>query len=398
MRKPNFNILTVALLAIAAFALSACTNTGSGSTGSVDNTTAATVNGKAIKLEEVERIIKQQGQGQESKLSQLELTAARMQVLENLIQNEVLFQKAEKEGVVPSNEDITAEYNKTKQESGLSAEKFDEEMKKAGQTEESARDSIKKGLAVQRLIDKVTGKIEPPKDSDIEAFFNSNPASFKNKRGAQLAAIVIDPADNGEGDTTKNEVEAQQKAKEVGQKALQNGDFASLARENSEDPNTKMSGGDWRFFTEDEMKQTFGAGVAEYVMNKMQIGQVIPQAIPLQGKILIIKLQSRLEKDEDQTLESPKVRPQIIDYLMGQRKDLLKQSYAAMAMNEAKIENYLAKKVVDNPNDLSGARPASTDTPVTNTNTASNANTMSNGNSKMNVNAPANAPVTSNKK
>jgi len=27
-------------------------------------------------------------------------------------------------------------------------------------------------------------------------------------------------------------------------------------------------------------------------------------------------------------------------------------------MNEARVENYLAKKVVDNPNELSGARPA----------------------------------------
>ena len=37
-----------------------------------------------------------------------------------------------------------------------------------------------------------------------------------------------------------------------------------------------------------------------------------------------------------------------------------------MAMNEAKVENFLAKKVVDNPNELSGARPAA----AVNTNTA----------------------------
>jgi hypothetical protein len=119
----------------------------------------------------------------------------------------------------------------------------------------------------------------------------------------------------------------------------------------------------------------------------------VPQAIPLQGKILILKLQSKLEKDEDQTLESPKVRPQIIEYLMGQRKELLKQSYAATAMNEAKIENYLAKKVVENPNELSGARPAgaaSAATPNTaNANAAANANTGANANARpaSNINA-----------
>ena len=44
--------------------------------------------------------------------------------------------------------------------------------------------------------------------------------------------------------------------------------------------------------------------------------------------------------------------------LVNNRKQLLAASYQAIAMNEAKIENFLAKKVVDNPNELSGARPA----------------------------------------
>ena len=82
---------------------------------SVDpNETAAKVNGKAITMEEVDRAVKQQAQGQESKLSPLELAGARLQVLETLIQQEVMFQKAEKEGIVPTDEEITAEINKQK--------------------------------------------------------------------------------------------------------------------------------------------------------------------------------------------------------------------------------------------------------------------------------------------
>ncbi|MDQ3086992.1 MAG: SurA N-terminal domain-containing protein, partial [Acidobacteriota bacterium] len=333
VQKPNFKIFTIAFLAIAAFTLNACTsnsaNSSTTTTGGVDpNEAAATVNGKAIKLEEVERGNKQQGQGQEGKFSPLELAAARLQILNSLIQEEVLYQKAEKEQTVPTDDKVTAEYNKQKTASGLSAEQFDAKLKEIGETDASAREKIKRTLAIEALIDKVTGKIEPPKDSEIEAFFKSNPESFKNKRGAQLGAIVIDPANNGQGDTTTNDIEAQQKAKEVGQRVLQGADFATVAREMSEEPNTRTSGGDWRYFSEEEMKQTLGAGVADYVMNKMQNGQVIPQAIPLEGKILIIKLQSKLEKDEDLTLESPKVRQQITDYLINQRKELLKQSFA----------------------------------------------------------------------
>ena len=388
VQKTNFKIFTIAFLAIAAFTLNACTsnsaNSSTTTTGGVDpNETAATVNGKVIKREEVERGIKQQGQGQEAKLSPLELAAARLQVLDSLIQQEVLYQKAEKEGTVPSDEDVTGEFNKQKTGSGLSAEQFEAKLKEIGETDASAREKLKKTLAIQKMIDKITGKIEPPKDNEIEAFYKSNPDSFKNKRGAQLAAIVIDPAKTGEGDTTTSEIEAQQKAKEVGQRVLQGADFATVARESSEEPNTRTSGGDWRYFAEDEMKQTLGAGVADYIMNKMQNGQVVPQAIPLDGKILIIKLQRKVEKDEDLTLESPNVRQQITDYLINQRKDLLKQSFASMAMNEAKIENSLAKQIVDNPNGLSSARPAFVATP-------SNANTNANTTANSNVNATAN--------
>ena len=299
---------------------------------------------------------------------------------------------------MPSDEDVTAEFNKQKTASGLSQEQFEAKLKEIGETDASARGKLKQTLAIQKMIDKITGKIEPPKDNDIEAFYKSNPESFKNKRGAQLAAIVIDPADNGEGDTTKNQIEAQQKAKEVGQRILQGADFATVARESSEEPNTRTSGGDWRYFAEDEMKQTLGAGVADYIMNKMQNGQLVPQAIPLDGKILIIKLQRKVEKDEDLTLESPNVRQQITDYLTNQRKELLKQSFAAMAMNDSKIENFLAKKVVENPNELSGARPAVVATPSnTNTNanttTNSNANTNVNANTKVETKSPANTNV-----
>ena len=397
VRKINFTILLTVFLTIVMFVSTSCNSGNSGGTtaagGADPNETAATVNGKTIKLEEVERVIKQQGQGQEAKLSPLELAAARLQVLDRLVQEEVLFQKAEKEGTVPSDEDVTVEFNRQKTASGKSADQIEKEMKESGQTDASVRNGIKKGIAIQRLIDKITGKIEPPKDNEIEAFFKSNPESFRNKRGAQLAAIVIDPTNAGEGDMTRNEVEAQQKAKEVGQRVLQGADFATVARENSEEPNTKVSGGDWRFFTEEEMKQTFGAGVADFVMNKMQNGQVIPQAIPLEGKILILKLQRKQERDEEQTLESPGIRQQITDYLINQRKELLKQSYAATVMNEAKVENYLAKKVVENPNELSGARPASADTPSANANTNignANINANTQGNNTTNTNSSAN--------
>src|SRR5215470_7960074 len=142
----NFRLISVIALAFGALFAISCGGGGgtTGSSGSTDpNETAATVNGKPIKMEDVERAVKQQAQGQEAKLSPLELANARLQVLQNLIEQEVMFQKAQKEGTVPTDEEITAEINKTKTQSGKSADQIEKEMREAGMTEAALRDQVK---------------------------------------------------------------------------------------------------------------------------------------------------------------------------------------------------------------------------------------------------------------
>jgi hypothetical protein len=64
----------------------------------------------------------------------------------------------------------------------------------------------------------------------------------------------------------------------------------------------------------------------------------------------MFKLQDRSEKDEAQTLESPGVRQQILETLINARKQLLTASYSAMAMGRSEGRKFLAKRVVENPN------------------------------------------------
>lgn len=402
VRKANFSILGVAFLAISTLILSGCPGTSSNSstttTGVDPNEAAATVNGKVIKLEEVERVIKAQGQGQEGRLSPLELAQARLQVLQGLIQDEVLYQKAEKEGVVPTDDEVTTEFNRMRTTGGMTQEQWEKNLQTANETEASVREKVKKQLAVKKLEDKITGKVEPPKDSEIDAFYNGNKEAFVKKKGVKLAAIVIDPANNGEGDTTTTEADAVRVGNEIIAQLRQGGDFTQIAREKSEDQ-SRLQGGDLGYVSEEQMRQTFPAQVAATLMNpEFKPGQILPT--PMQGKFYILKLQERSDKDENLTLESPGVRQQVTDSLINARKQLLVQSYAAIAMNEAKIVNNLAQKVVDHPNDLSGARPANVSVPTTNTNTATpatntNANTPTNTNANRAANTPAaNRPAT----
>jgi len=378
--------------------------TGNSSSGSVDpNETAAKVNGTVITMQEVDRAVKQEAQGQESKLSPLELAGARLQVLQTLIEREVMFQKAQKEGTVPSDDDVTVELNKRKTQSGKSSDQIEKELKDQGLTEANVRDALKKDLAYTKLVEKITGKIEPPKDSEIEAFYNGNKEAFVKKKGVKLGAIVIDPTNSGEGDTTIDEASAGLKLNEIGGKLNAGQDFAEMARQYSEDQ-SRFQGGDLGYIAQDDLAQAFGEQAAAGLMNpQMQPGKMT--VARSQGKIFILKLQERSDKDEAMTLESPGVRQQVADSLVNNRKQLLAASYQAIAMNEASITNYLAQKVVANPNELSGARPAGSgsttpaNTSTGNSNASSNtaANTASNSatNAKPASNAakPANSPA-----
>lgn len=394
-----FIALLTAFVAFGAIVSTACDSVSTATNPGGD--VAASVNGKSINNAEVEKIIKQQFQGQESKLSPLELAQTRLQALDGLVQQEVMFQKAEKEKVQVSDDEVNQAINEFKQQSGLTVDEYNKKMQEAGETDESVRDRFRRQLAIKKLGDKIAASVEPPKDTEVEAFFKGNPEMFKNKRGASFAAIVIDPRGNGQ--TTKSPEEAQLKIKEVGTKLMQPGiDFAQLAAQYSEDPETAARGGEWQAFSEDEMKQFMTPDLVGIIMSpQMTVGQIVPRIVPYQGKALFLKLTSRQEKDEDLTLESPNIKQRVIDLLTGAKKQLLSAAYQSRAMDEAKIENYLAKQIVDNPNSLSGARPADPNagaspaaspavSPVAAlpaTSPAVNANTAANTATKQNANA-----------
>lgn len=402
MRNTNFKFLIVAILAASLLILTGCPKTATpnsdAGTTADPNETAATVNGTAIKLQEVERAVKQQAQGQESKLSQLELAQARLQILEQLIQGEVMYQKAQKEETIPTDEEVTAALNKAKTESGQSKEQFEKNLKEAGMTEADAREQLKKQLAITKLLDKVTGKIEPPSDNEIEAFYDGNKAAFVKKRGVNLAAIVVDPTKTGEDDTTTDEASTKLRMEEISKKLQGGMDFSTVASELSEDP-SRMRKGELGYITEEQMTQTFSPQLAEAFMSKdkFPIGQPIGP-FNISGKFYIFKIQERVEKEETVTLESPGVRQQITDNLVNARKQILQASYAAVAMDEAEIVNYLAQKVVNNPNELSGARPAGSDDVKSDDKVETNSNTNTETNTEANKDEADKAANTDDKK
>lgn len=352
--------LTITLLILIAATAGACAN--SGGSEAKESTVAATVNGKNIMLAEVERAVSQQAGGKQSQLSQLELAQARLQVLDGLIQREVLYQRAEKEKLLTTEEQITAAINQQKQQSGMTDEDFQKSLSQQNMTMETLREVARKDVAIKSLQDKYSGKISVS-DKEVEDFYSNNRDRFVNSRGVALAMIVADPADNsGQGiaqNDAKNDAEAKLKIDNIYQRLKGGADFATVARATSEDANTVVRGGDVGFATEDDLKQNgFPQELVSRFFGPMELGSITEPVRFNSGRWYIFKLAEKRLQTENLTLESPGVRQQITQALVNQRKEILNAALLAVAIYDSKIVNNLAATMISNPGNL-GLRPAS---------------------------------------
>lgn len=374
-RVSKQTVLTI-IIALASLAFAACSSkgttgaTGGGGGASGASDVAATVNSKNIMLSEVDKLINQQFQGQQVNLSPLERAQARLQTLDGLIQKEVLFQRAEKEGLLPKEEEVTQLLTELKQQSGMTEDEFQKKLKEQGQTEEMLREEARKQKAIEKLQNQINAKIII-RDEEVQDFYNNNKQQFVNPRGVGLANIVVDPADNGAQDDAKSDADAKAKIDAIYTQLKSGADFASVARARSEDQ-SNVKGGDLGFATEDDLKQNgFPQQLVDQFFGPMQVGSyTAPMQFP-NKKWYIFKLQSKHLQTENLTFDSPGVRQQIIQALTDQRKSILNAALLQVAMSEAKITNNLATDMLSKPELMSGLRqvtpgasPAATASPA----------------------------------
>ena len=343
-------------LILSAVVLAGCATGGAPSN---DTMVAATVNGRNIMLQEVERAVNRQAGGNPSALSQLQLAQARLTVLDELVKREVLFQRAEREKVLPTEAQIDGAIAQQKEQTGMTQEDFEKGLKAQNMSMETLREEARKTLAITALQDKYSGKITIS-DREVEDFYNSNRQSFKNERGVAIAMIMVDPADNagtGIADDAKNDADAKLKIDNIYQQLQGGADFATVARAKSEDINSLRGGGDIGFATEEDLRTNgFPPELISNFFGSMQVGDYTSPS-NFRGKWYIFKLAEKRLQTENLTLDSPGVRQQITQGLTNQRKQILNAALLEVAINEARIINNLAANMINNPGNL-GLRPA----------------------------------------
>ncbi|MBO0797654.1 MAG: SurA N-terminal domain-containing protein [Blastocatellia bacterium] len=333
---------------------------GSASSGvSGNDDVAAVVNGTKIMIKDVDRVIAQQSREPDNQLSQLQQAAYRLQALETLINQEVLFQKAQKENIAPTDDEIRQYIQRYKQDNGFTEEAFVNELKRTNQTEEQFRESVRKQLAIQKLYEKSDAQLKV-QDREVADFYNANPKQFSIQPGVAISDIIIDPKDNGMKFDAQGDAAAEQRIREIHTRLKNGSDFATNARQFSEHQSA-MQSGDLGFLPKSEfprLPEMMGlpAQLGDRLMS-MKEGDITEPIKDAASRWHIFKLTAKQTETRDRTLDDPSVRKEISDTILSQRKQVVAAAIQAKARDEADIENYLAGRMLENPNSFGVMRP-----------------------------------------
>ncbi|SDW70044.1 peptidylprolyl isomerase [Paenibacillus sp. CF384] len=157
--------------------------------------------------------------------------------LDNLIQDELIKQAANKKGIVISDADVDAEIEKIKKRFPSEAE-FESALQQAGMT----LDDLKKQTPMQLRIRKLVEPSVKVTDEQVKQFFTQNKAEFDEPEQVKASHILV--ATKAEADEILKQLKA-------------GADFAKLAKEKSTDVGSGSSGGDLGYFGKGDMVPEF---------------------------------------------------------------------------------------------------------------------------------------------
>jgi peptidyl-prolyl cis-trans isomerase SurA len=348
LRKHLWLVRLIAALstALALAALVACNS-------QVGGDVVATVDGRKIFRSDVDKYYDNQVASAQQAPTGEQATALRLNILHQMIDDEILMRRAEKLGLLATDDDVDKKYNDIK--SPFTQEEFDKRLKDKKITLADFKRDIRRSITVDKVMNKeVTSKINIT-DQDITNYFNAHKAEFNLiEPQYHLAQIMVTPMPNpqaqNQNEKAQNEADARKKIQMIANRLDSGDDFATLAMKYSEDPETSGNGGDLGTVPESSLRNT-DLPTRDAVM-KLKPGQyspivsvVNPQSRQEVG-FRIVKLVAK-EPAGQRELGDPRVQQAIRSQLYDRREQLLKAAYYEVLRDSAKVENYYAKKILE---------------------------------------------------
>lgn len=315
----------------------------------------ATVNGKDILRSDLDRQyqIWKMGQGETPQdPSPEQVGIARLAVLRQMIDEEILQQRAAKLNVTASDEDVNAAL--TEKKAPYTEEEFDKKLKEHNETLDDFKRYLRRVLTENKLLNKeIDSKINIT-DAEITGFYAAHKAEFniiEPRYDIARIAVTTAPslqANNLQNNKASGEADAKSKIQAL-QKKLQNGeDFGTLAANFSEDKDTGANGGDMGFVFDSQLR---GSPDVYNAISKLIPGQftdILPIVDPTSHKTVGYAIYKLISRDAagQRTLNDVRVQAAIRQSLREGHAQLLKSAYHEKLSDEAKVQNYLADQIL----------------------------------------------------
>ena len=216
----------------------------------------ATVNGSPLFEDQLEPGV-QEGLKKYKKYGMRKETPAlinRLQkkTLNKVIDHELLYQESRKLTVKDLDKKVDEKLKKMKRKYQTD-ERFENHLKRNGQTLEGLTASIREGIYIEEYL-KQQGIADPDiPDKSIREFYDGNPDSYFRKESIKVSHILIKLDENP---TPEEKEKAFKKAQEIRKEIVAGADFAEMAKKHSE-CNSASGGGSLRYINRGYMPEEF---------------------------------------------------------------------------------------------------------------------------------------------
>jgi peptidyl-prolyl cis-trans isomerase C len=299
--------------------------------------TAATVNGSAIGEKELNKRFSVAMRQVASQLANLPPAYAasvqeklRQQVLENLVIERLLDEQVKAANIQISDADLIAEMKKTgeQQQPPIALEQFQATVEAQGGNFAEVKEEFRKGMGYRKVVAAQWEGKTNVTDADAKQYYDSHAKDFETPEQVRASHILIStkPKDPN-SDPNQAKTAAKTKIDALLKQVKEGGDFAELAKKNSDCPSS-ATGGDLGLFARGSMVKSFED--AAFTLKPNEVSDIVETEVGYH----IIKV---TEHKDASTVPFDEAKAGITEQLTTEKKNEIIRAYLQSLKEKAKI-------------------------------------------------------------
>ncbi|MCC2707450.1 peptidylprolyl isomerase [Intestinibacter bartlettii] len=231
----------------------------------------------------------------------------KQEVISYMIDNEVVYQQAQKEKIKVTDDEVNQKYSQIEKMLDTNQE-YKKLLDDAGVDEDYLKETIKKDLAVQKYRENFEQDLKVT-DKEVEKYYKEHKDDFKEESVEAYHILVSTLDDNNKPVDDSKKEELKSKAESLLKEIKNGGDFEKIAKENSDDKSSGKKGGYLGYFTKDSKNAQFTKEA--FKLEKGQVSNVFETPFGYE----IVKVTNK--KTEQKSLEDS--REEIVNRILADK-------------------------------------------------------------------------------